>query len=385
MARIKTYALDSSINAADTVIATDGELGENYGKPKTSSMSALASYFAGGEGAEGASANQIWLDNGNTGTEEDFVDSVVGAAGAQGSTGPAGANGTNGTNGTNGVDGQDGAQGPAGADGTSITIQGTKETVGNLPASGSTGDLWIINTSGGGATAGDGYVWTEGGTWLNIGPLRGPQGIQGTAGVNGVDGADGTDGVDGAQGAQGPQGIQGPQGVQGIPGQDGVDAQKWKAYTLTPFLCDNSGVEHTGLTYTVQSINSWYNDTINGDRMTTFSIHLRLNIDAAAAALFASTSQLSVSANWPENIAIAYDSHASVAAIEYEPAGTPGDQVPIQVYASPKGSTKVIHIVVKTLNTKTGVITASEKLTTEFIASDTTYFDLKLQGHFISQ
>lgn len=149
----------------------------------------------------------------------------AGPAGADGAPGANGANGTNGTNGTNGVDGQDGAQGPAGADGTSINILGTKPTVADLPATGNTvGDLWVIDQSGGGATAGDGYVWTDGGAWLNIGPLRGPQGIQGIQGAQGpagADGVDGVDGTDGADGAPGPTGPQGPQGIQGPTGPSG--------------------------------------------------------------------------------------------------------------------------------------------------------------------
>lgn len=167
----------------------------------------------------------------------------IGPAGADGADGADGANGINGTNGTNGADGadgapgadgadgadgQDGAQGPAGADGTSIEIQGTKPTVADLPATGNTvGDLWIIDQTGGGATAGDGYVWTVGNTWLNIGPLRGPQGIQGVqgaqgpAGANGTNGVDGTNGTDGAPGATGAQGPQGPIGATGPQGPAG--------------------------------------------------------------------------------------------------------------------------------------------------------------------
>lgn len=178
---------------------------------------------------------------------------VPGPAGQDGAPGENGSNGTNGTNGTNGADGadgapgangadgangQDGAQGPAGADGTSIEIQGTKPTVADLPATGNTvGDLWIIDQTGGGATAGDGYVWTVGNTWLNIGPLRGPQGIQGIAGVNGTNGtngtdgatgatgpagADGVDGIDGTNGTNGAPGATGPQGPQGIQGPTGA-------------------------------------------------------------------------------------------------------------------------------------------------------------------
>ena len=173
----------------------------------------------------------------------DGADGADGANGINGTNGADGADGAPGANGLNGADGQDGVQGPAGADGTSIEIQGTKPTVADLPATGNTvGDLWIIDQTGGGATAGDGYVWTAENTWLNIGPLRGPQGIQGVAGVNGtngtngadgaqgetgpagangVDGVDGTDGAPGATGAQGPQGIQGIQGIQGDQGDQG--------------------------------------------------------------------------------------------------------------------------------------------------------------------
>ena len=167
----------------------------------------------------------------------DGADGADGANGINGTNGADGADGAPGANGLNGADGQDGVQGPAGADGTSIEIQGTKPTVADLPATGNTvGDLWIIDQTGGGATAGDGYVWTAENTWLNIGPLRGPQGIQGVAGVNGTNGtngadgaqgatgpagANGVDGVDGANGAPGATGAQGPQGIQGVKGDKG--------------------------------------------------------------------------------------------------------------------------------------------------------------------
>ena len=178
-------------------------------------------------------------------------------AGEQGPVGPAGSPGLPGTNGTNGVDGADGAQGlqgapgnngadgapgatgPAGpqgsigptgsqgvpgADGTSIEIQGTVSTVNDLPATGNTvGDLWIVDQTGGGATAGDGYVWTANSVWLNIGPLRGPQGVQGIQGIQGIQGTAGVDGQNGQKGDKGDQGIQGPQGTQGETGPPGAN------------------------------------------------------------------------------------------------------------------------------------------------------------------
>lgn len=150
------------------------------------------------------------------------IASLVAAEIPQGVPGPAGqdgAPGANGSNGSNGAPGTNGAQGAPGADGTSIKILGTKPTFADLPATGNTvGDLWVIDQTGGGATAGDGYVWTAGNTWLNIGPLRGPQGIQGatgTDGLPGVPGTPGTDGTPGLTGPEGPQGIQGPTGATG--------------------------------------------------------------------------------------------------------------------------------------------------------------------------
>lgn len=56
----------------------------------------------------GESAYEIWLDLGNVGTEQDFINSLQGQQGIPGKDGANGTNGKDGTNGTNGVDGQDG-------------------------------------------------------------------------------------------------------------------------------------------------------------------------------------------------------------------------------------------------------------------------------------
>jgi hypothetical protein len=104
-----------SIKGADGQDGTDGQDGLP-GTPGTNGTN-------GTDGADGESAYQVWLDNGNSGTEQDFLDSLVGADGSQGPQGDPGTNGndgapgtpgTNGTNGTDGTDGADGAQGPAG-------------------------------------------------------------------------------------------------------------------------------------------------------------------------------------------------------------------------------------------------------------------------------
>lgn len=56
----------------------------------------------------GASAYEIWLSLGNTGTEQDFIDSLKGA------------DGEDGKDGTNGTDGKDGAPGKDGANGVGV-------------------------------------------------------------------------------------------------------------------------------------------------------------------------------------------------------------------------------------------------------------------------
>ena len=80
----------------------------------------------GTAGQDGDSAYQVWLDAGNTGSEQDFLDSLVGAAGAPGAAGQDGNDGQQGIQGIQGSpgnDGNDGAQGiqgiqgPAGNDG----------------------------------------------------------------------------------------------------------------------------------------------------------------------------------------------------------------------------------------------------------------------------
>lgn len=70
----------------------------------------------GRDGTDGKSAYQIWLDNGHSGTETDFLNSLKGAKGDPGKDGQ------------NGADGKDGAPG---RDGTEVDLSGyaTKEAV----------------------------------------------------------------------------------------------------------------------------------------------------------------------------------------------------------------------------------------------------------------
>ena len=75
---------------------------------------------AGPAGATGTSAYGVWLAEGNTGSEADFLESLEGATGPQGpqgNTGPAGAEGPTGPQGPTGATGPTGPQGNTGATG----------------------------------------------------------------------------------------------------------------------------------------------------------------------------------------------------------------------------------------------------------------------------
>jgi hypothetical protein len=108
-------------------------------------------------GVDGKSAYEIWLEEGNTGTEQDFLDSLVGAQG------PAGAPGANGV----AID----------------FIQNTTPTgsgTSSIPA----GALWFHSDTGIQYTYyydGNTYQWTQ--ETLPLGP-QGPQGANGTNTVN---------------------------------------------------------------------------------------------------------------------------------------------------------------------------------------------------------
>ena len=73
----------------------------------------------GQDGIDGKSAYQIWLDNGNTGTQADFLNWLKGKDGTNGADGKDGTNGADGKDGTNGKDGLNGKDGKDGANGKS--------------------------------------------------------------------------------------------------------------------------------------------------------------------------------------------------------------------------------------------------------------------------
>jgi hypothetical protein len=149
----------------------------------------------GKDGAEGPMGPKGDLGpQGDVGAKGDIGN--TGPQGEVGPVGPAGADGEVGPAGPQGEVGPKGDQGDQGIPGLGITFKGRVATVGDLPATATQGDMYIIDSTG------DAWVWDDGAAaFENAGPIVGPTGPQGEAG---------------AAGATGPEGPQGPAGPTAV-------------------------------------------------------------------------------------------------------------------------------------------------------------------------
>lgn len=156
--------------------------------------------FSGAQGPAGKSAYQSWLDQGNEGTESDFLASLIGPQGPQG---------------IQGIQGIQGVQGLRGYGITEInqveisTSDGVAQHFLISWGDGQVSDIVVYN----------GHLGPQG-PQGEVGPT-GPQGPQGPKGDTGEKGDKGDTGATGATGATGPQGEQGPQGETGPQGPQG--------------------------------------------------------------------------------------------------------------------------------------------------------------------
>lgn len=182
-------------------------------------------------GANGKSAYYLWLDAGNNGTEQDFLNSLKGL---QGESGPAGKNGAdgmsayqialkNGFSGTevewlNSLKGKDGTPGIQGAPGVS----------------GKDGQRGESGLSAYEIAKSNGFIGSEQ-DWLTS--LHGRDGIDGKSGQNGVNGLSAYE-VAQKNGFSGTEqewlaslrGERGSAGIQGVPGESGKSAYEiWKS------------------------------------------------------------------------------------------------------------------------------------------------------------
>lgn len=193
-----------------TALSIKGEVNSSSELPATGNTTGDA-YFVGND-------IYAWLNNGwvNKGP-------IAGPQGPQGPTGPQGIQGPQGPKGDTGATGLTGPVGPQGPQGPkgdrgetgySARVLGTKSSTADLPATGTSGDAWIIVPNL--------YVWSDSDAqWMNVGPYVGPKGDKGDTGDTGPQGPQGPQGVDGAQGPKGDTGDTGPAGADGPQGPEG--------------------------------------------------------------------------------------------------------------------------------------------------------------------
>lgn len=152
----------------------------------------------GPQGENGKSAYQIWLDEGNQGTEKDFINSLKGSKGDTGEIGPVGPRGPQ------GLAGKDGVQGPKG-DAGKAGIQGPKGDKGDTGSTGPRGEKGADGEPGKNGIDGKSAYQV----WLALGNTGTEQDF-----INSLKGKDGKPGEKGDTGARGEQ------GPQGEPGKD---------------------------------------------------------------------------------------------------------------------------------------------------------------------
>jgi hypothetical protein len=179
----------------------------------------------GQDGNDGLSAYEIWLNEGNVGSEADFIASL------QGDPGPQGPQGDPGPAGPQGPQGDPGPAGPAGPQGP----QGDPGPAGPAGPAGPQGPQGDPGPAG------------------PAGPA-GPQGPQGDPGPAGPAGPAGPQGPQGDPGPAGPAGPAGPQGPQGDPGPPGLAFKSGSvfsgSYEVTSAIWQNAPVS---LSFTAES------------------------------------------------------------------------------------------------------------------------------------
>ena len=155
-------------------------------------------------GPPGASAYNVAVINGFSGTQAEWLTSLVGDQGIQG---------------------VQGATGPIGLTGaTGIEWQGEWDNSVNYVNNDA-----VFHNGASWFASGDPDVGDEpsevSSFWYPL-ALQGATGSQGVQGVQGATGSQGIQGDQGIQGEQGVQGIQGDQGIQGVQGDQGIQGEQ---------------------------------------------------------------------------------------------------------------------------------------------------------------
>lgn len=189
----------------------------------------------GPAGPAGKSAYQVWLEEGHSGTEAEFLTWLEGPKGERGErgfqgdkgdpgdrglkgdTGDKGDKGDPGTAGSKGDKGDPGAKGETGRPGTPDVFVATPEDLPDDLPDEAIGQLWVTELHG------HLHLWrgVNAGKWLDMGQYTGTPGRDGDPGPKGDRGDPGTPGLKGDTGPKGEKGDAGERGLKGDKGDPG--------------------------------------------------------------------------------------------------------------------------------------------------------------------
>lgn len=158
--RVITEALDGKIDAPRNMLRVSNSLTSNSEDLFLAKSGTETTWLPLPTGSDGKSAYDIWVGKGNRGSEQVFLDSLIGPQGPQGPQGPSGSDGAQGPTGNQG---EKGKTGPTGYPGISNYIMGA---TGQQGPTGSPGIPGVLGPTG------------------NIGLV----GFQGPTGITGVSG-----------------------------------------------------------------------------------------------------------------------------------------------------------------------------------------------------
>jgi hypothetical protein len=234
----KTEDVEKALQEVQTIKGDKGDQGEAGPQgPKGDD---------GAAGKDGKSAYELAVDNGFSGSEAEWLESLKGQAGEAGAQGEAGKDGKDGIDGKNGADGVDGKDGADGKSAYEIAVDngfaGTEEEwLASLKGEGADTSMFYSKTeidqkmaeaAAGGEVDLSAYAKTEDleKAISEVQTIKGDKGDQGEVGPQGPKGEDGANGKDGIDGKNG---VDGKDGVDGQDGKSAYDIAKENGFTGT--------------------------------------------------------------------------------------------------------------------------------------------------------
>jgi hypothetical protein len=202
--------------------------------PSTLNLSVYngTSWVTIGGGASGASAYELAVTNGYSGTEAQWLASLIGPTGATGTTGATGSQGPQGATGPQGIQGLTGATGATGA-------QGPKGDTGDTGPTGATGDTGQPGETGSQGATGQGFdfrgPYTPGATYNEYFVVT-YNGSTYVCRENGV--------VNVVPGSSAAWDLFAEKGATGATGESASDLNPWTTYT--PTWTSDSGTPSIG-------------------------------------------------------------------------------------------------------------------------------------------